>query len=300
MNNTVIVSVPATTANMGPGFDCLGMALNLYNEIHMSLSPGKLSIEILGEGSADIRRDEKNIVWQAAQRVFREVGQENPGLAIKLINNIPAARGLGSSAAAIVGGLVAANQLTGGKLSQDKLLAMATELEGHPDNVAPALLGGMVISVVADGIVHHLKITPPVGLSAIVAIPDFKLSTHTAREVLPKKVSLKDAIFNLSHTALMVGALCEKRLDLLNVASRDVLHQPYRADLVPGMVQVIKAANQAGALSVTLSGAGPTVIALADNYQEGIAKVMKEVFEQAKVNCQVKLLQPTVDGAQII
>lgn len=301
MNKTVKVTVPATTANMGPGFDCLGMALDLYNEIHMSLAPGKIAIEVEGEGANDICTDERNIVWQAAQRVFTEVGQENPGLSIKLINKIPAARGLGSSAAAIVGGLVAANQLTGGKLSQDKLLDLATELEGHPDNVAPALLGGIVVSVMSDGVVHYLRITPPGKLNAVVAIPDFQLSTHAAREVLPRTVNLQEAIFNLSRAALLVGALCENRLDLLSVAGQDVLHQPHRATLVPGMNQVIEEANQAGALSVTLSGAGPTVIALTNgNYDEGIVQVMQSSFKEAGVNSRVKVLQPTVAGAQII
>ncbi|SHF03101.1 homoserine kinase [Desulforamulus putei] len=300
MKNTVSVSVPATTANMGPGFDCLGMALGLYNEIHMSLSPGRISIEVEGEGADDIERDERNIVWRAAQRLFQEIGRENPGLSITLVNRIPTARGLGSSAAAIVGGLVAANRLTGETLSREKILALATELEGHPDNVAPALLGGMVISVVAEGVVHYLKITPPKELKVVVAIPDFKLSTHAAREVLPKEVRLQDAIFNLSRTALLVGALCEKRLDLLSVASQDALHQPYRAPLVPGLTKVIEAANQAGALSVTLSGAGPTVIALTDGHNEGIAEAMHNSFREAGVTCRVKALQPAVDGTQIL
>ncbi len=300
MKNTVIVSVPATTANMGPGFDCLGMALGLYNDIHMTLSPGRISIKVEGEGADDIKRDERNIVWRAAQRVFQEIGRENPGLCITLVNKIPTARGLGSSAAAIVGGLVAANRLTGETLSREKILSLATELEGHPDNVAPALLGGMVISVVAEGVVHTLKICPPGELSAVVAIPDFKLSTHAAREVLPKQVSLQDAIFNLSRSALLVGALCEKRLDLLSVASQDVLHQPFRAPLVPGLLKVIEEAHRAGALSVALSGAGPTVIALTDGYSEGIAQIMQDTFREAGVNCQVKVLQPVVDGTQIL
>ncbi|ABO49700.1 homoserine kinase [Desulforamulus reducens MI-1] len=297
---TIKVQVPATTANMGPGFDCLGMALGLYNEIHMSLSPGKLFIDVQGEGAEDIKRDETNIVWQAAQRVFQELDLENPGLTIKLINQIPTSRGLGSSAAAIVGGLIAANQLTGGILDQDRLLGLATELEGHPDNVAPALLGGIVISVVAEGEVHYIKINPPEDLNTVVAIPDFLLSTRKAREVLPKTVSLRDAIFNLSHTALLVGALCEKRLDLLSVAGKDVLHQPYRASLIPGMKEVIQAANEAGALNVTLSGAGPTVIALTSGFSEEIARSMEQTFQRANVKCQVKMLKPAVEGTIIL
>lgn len=299
-NKTIKVKVPATTANMGPGFDCLGMALELYNEIHMGLAPGKISIHIEGEGAEEIKRDENNIVWRAAQRVFQEVGFKNPGLWIKLINHIPTSRGLGSSAAAIVGGLVAANQLIGGKLNQDRLLTLASELEGHPDNVAPALLGGVIISVLAEGEVHYLKITPPEGLNTVVAIPDFKLSTYAARNVLPQKVSLTDAIFNLSRAALLVGALCEKRLDLLSIAGQDALHQPYRSSLVPGMQEVIQAANQAGALNVTLSGAGPTVLALTNSSSEEIAKVMGQAFANAGTSCQIKLLKPAVEGTKIL
>ncbi|WP_459911431.1 homoserine kinase [Desulfotomaculum defluvii] len=300
IQETIKVRVPATTANMGPGFDCLGMALELYNEIHMTLAPGEKTIDIEGEGFADIKRDESNIVWRAAQRVFREVGFENPGLRIKLVNQIPTSRGLGSSAAAIVGGLVAANQLIGGKLNQDRLLALATEMEGHPDNVAPALLGGIIISVLAEGEVNYLKINPPEDLKTVVAIPAFKLSTKAAREVLPKNVSLKDAIFNLSRAAMLVGAFCEKRLDLLAIAGQDALHQPYRSRLVPGMNDVISAAKQAGALNVTLSGAGPTVIALTNQRSEEIASSMEEAFLNAGVGCKIKVLKPAVDGTMIL
>ncbi|SHK47386.1 homoserine kinase [Desulforamulus aeronauticus] len=298
-NQQVIVSVPATTANLGPGFDCLGMALDLYNQIYMSFAPST-TIEVEGQGANEIKRDEENIVWQAARRVFTELGQPMPGIAIKLVNQIPTSRGLGSSAAAIVGGLVAANNLAGNKLSQDTLLALATEMEGHPDNVAPALLGGIVISVVSEGKVHYLRIDPPEELSTVVAIPDFELSTQAAREVLPRQVSLQDAIFNLSRSALMVGALCQKRLDLLTVAAQDVLHQPHRAPLVPGLVQVIENANRAGALSVMLSGAGPTVIAFTHNFQKEVAGVMEKTFLEAGVICQTKNLKPIVDGAVIL
>ncbi|AEF94839.1 Homoserine kinase [Desulfotomaculum nigrificans CO-1-SRB] len=300
MHKTVRVAVPATTANMGPGFDCLGMALNLYNEIYMSISGDKLSIEVEGEGAMDISRDEQNIVYRAARRVYAELGQPVPGLTIKLVNKIPTSRGLGSSAAAIVGGLTAANRLTGERLSQERLLELATELEGHPDNVAPALLGGIVISVLQDSKVHYLRIDPPAGLNTVVAIPDFPLSTRAAREVLPQRVSLQEAVFNLSRAALLVGALCEKRLDLLQVAGQDVLHQPHRANLVPGMKEVMAAARQAGALNVTLSGAGPTVIALTCGAEEAVAASMQHSFKQAGVNCHTKVLIPTIDGAQII
>lgn len=300
MKSSVKVSIPATTANMGPGFDCLGMALDLSNEIEMSLTHGGTSITVEGEGAEDIPKDESNIVWRAAERVFQEIGQENPGLSIKLVNRIPASRGLGSSAAAIVGGVVAANQLTGETLSQDQLLALATELEGHPDNVAPALLGGIVISVNTEGLVHYLRIEPPEDLTTVVAVPDFQLATKAAREVLPRTVDLKAAVFNLSRTALMVGALCQNRIDLLAVAGQDMLHQPYRAALIPGLQEVIKSSNEAGALCVTLSGAGPTVIALCKGYTDEIAKAMQQSFKNNGITCQVKVLKPSVAGTKIL
>ncbi|AQS58605.1 homoserine kinase [Desulforamulus ferrireducens] len=298
-NQQIVVKVPATTANLGPGFDCLGMALNLYNEIHMSLAPST-TIIVEGQGADNISTDESNIVWQAARRVYEKLALPMPQISLKLVNQIPTSRGLGSSAAAIVGGLVAANQLAGNQLSQEELLALATEMEGHPDNVAPALLGGIVISVVAEGKVHYLRLEPPEDLSTVVAIPDFELSTRAAREVLPQLVSLQEAIFNLSRTALMVGALCQKRLDLLTVAAQDVLHQPYRAPLVPGLVQVIEAAQRAGALGVMLSGAGPTVIALTGNCQEEVAAVMEKTFLESGVKCHTKILKPIVDGAVVL
>lgn len=300
MNNRVIVAVPATTANMGPGFDCLGMSLALYNQVEMSVNDNGLEIVVEGQGARHIAGDDKNIVYRAARRVFQEAGREMPGLFIKLINQIPASRGLGSSAAAIVGGLVAANKLTGSKLSQERLLEIATELEGHPDNVAPALLGGIIVSVMQEGKVYSLKINPPEGLHTVVAVPDFHLSTHAAREVLPKQVSMQDAIFNLSRAALMVGAICEKRLDLLHVAGSDALHQPYRSKLVPGMNEVIAAAMTEGALNVTLSGAGPTVIALTQGKNQNVMTAMEQAFQRAGVKCMVKTLKPTVEGARIL
>lgn len=300
MNKSVVVSVPATTANMGPGFDCLGMSLNLFNEIHMTLTPGRLDIDIEGEGAQHIARNEENIVYMAACRVFTELGETCSGLSIKLVNQIPASRGLGSSAAAIVGGLVAANELMGGRLTEERLLDLATEMEGHPDNVAPALLGGIIVSVFQDSKVYYLRIDPPPTLNTIVAVPEFHLSTHSAREVLPKQVSLKDAVFNLSRSALLVAALCQNKLAMLKVAGNDVLHQPYRAKLIPGMNDVISEALKAGALNVTLSGAGPTVIALTDGTNQMVKEAMETTFNKAGVSCQIKELKPTVDGARII
>lgn len=294
------VQVPATTANLGPGFDCLGMALKLYNIVEMKQIDKGLVIEVYGDGATGISVDERNIVYQAALRVFKKVDYQPTGLKIKLTNQIPICRGLGSSAAAIVGGIVAANIMSGNKLKIKELLELANQVEGHPDNVAPALLGGIVISTVDQEEVQYIKLQHPANLKAVVAVPDFKLSTKRAREVLPSQVTLQDAVFNVGHVALLVAAICQGDLDKLSFAMEDRLHQSYRASLVPGMRRVLAAAKLAGARGVVLSGAGPTLIALADNNFDLIAKVMKDTFKQSGVNAKVMILEPSTVGARAL
>jgi len=292
------VQVPATTANMGPGFDCLGMALQLYNIVEMQQINSGLQIEVHGEGSRDIARNEKNIVYQAAMRLFEQAGKVPEGLKIKLTNNIPIARGLGSSAAAIIGGLIAANTLVGGNLSSKEILALATALEGHPDNVAPALLGGIVVSVpLVDGDIKYMKINPPPGLKAIMAIPDFFVMTKRAREVLPQQVSLQDTVFNLGRLALLLTALSQGDFSMLSTAMEDRIHQPYRSNLVPGLKKVLAAARLAGARGVCISGAGPSLLALADSNFESIAQAMRDTFKQNGVHSRSLILEPGPIGA---
>lgn len=296
----VRVQVPATTANLGPGFDCLGMALKLYNMVEMVRLNAGLSIEIHGEGAQEIARDQTNVVYRAAMRLFNQVGFVPGGLRIRLINNIPVARGLGSSASAIAGGLIAANIIAGGRLTQKELLTLAASLEGHPDNVAPALFGGIVVTSAVEGEVRFARIDPPAGLKAAVAIPEFKLSTRMARDVLPQQVSMQDAVFNLGRVALLVTALCRGDLGLLTGVIEDRLHQPYRASLVPGMKKVLAAARLAGARGVCLSGAGPTLIAFADANLELIARAMKDTFTQNGVPARAMVLEPSPIGARAL
>lgn len=293
----VRVQVPATTANMGPGFDTLGMALKLYTIVEMDEIGTSIHIDVEGDGAEIISRKNDNIVYQAALRVFNTVNFKPKGLKIKIINNIPLARGLGSSAAAIVGGLLAANLVSGKKLGEKELLSLATEMEGHPDNVAPALLGGIVTCVQAEGEVRFSKIEPPPKLKCVVAVPDFTLSTKIARDVLPNTVSMSDAIFNISRTALLVAALIKQDLNQLAVAMEDRLHQPYRSNLVPGMKKVFAAAKLAGAKGVVLSGAGPTLIAFCDENTGLIANVMKDTFHQAGISAKILELEPNPVGA---
>lgn len=293
----VRVQVPATTANLGPGFDTLGMALKLFNIIEMEESGIGLQIDIEGDGAEQIPRDAANIVYIAAGRVFKAAGYTPKGLRIKIINNIPLARGLGSSASAIVGGLVAANILSGSKLDEHELMNLAADIEGHPDNVAPALIGGIVVTAQSEGEVKYTKIDPPAKLKCVVAVPDFTLPTKLAREVLPQSVSMGDAIFNIGRTALLVAALIKKDLNMLSTAMDDRLHQPYRANLVPGMKKVFAAAKLAGARGIVLSGAGPTLIAFCDVNTNLIATVMKDTFLQSGIQAKVMELEPNPVGA---
>jgi len=294
------VQVPATAANLGPGFDCLGMALELYNIVEFSKSTRGLSIEVEGEGAGELMCNESNLVYRAAKRVFDRIGYLPDGLRIRLVNSIPVGRGLGSSAAAVIGGIIAANRLCGAELSQREILTLACSMEGHPDNIAPALLGGLVIYASVDDEITWSKIDLPAGLKAVVAVPDFTMSTRDAREALPHMVTMRDAVFNISRTALLVSALQQGDLSVLGTAMDDKLHQPFRVGLIPGYKKVVSAAKLAGARGVALSGAGPAIIALADNNQELIAEVMKSTFRESGVNARSLILAPSPVGARAL
>ncbi len=267
----VRVIIPATTANLGPGFDVLGMALTLYNEVTLETAGGlkaaptkdkDLEVVVRGEGENSLPRNRSNIVWRAAATVFARARRWPARVRLTLVNRIPLARGLGSSAAARVGGILAAAKVCGGE-SPDGALSLAVQLEGHPDNVAPAILGGLVASVsVPGGVVRTLSVPVPSGLHAVVCVPSFELSTERARRALPRSVPLADAVFTSSRVAMLVTALAQKRWDLLGIGMEDRLHQPYRAKLVPGLDRVMDAARRAGALGASLSGAGPSILAL--------------------------------------
>lgn len=296
----VKISIPATSGNLGPGFDTFGMAFNLYNYVSMEEATSGLNITVQGEGAESISRGEDNLVFQAAHKVFQKVNFFPKGLKISLENNIPVARGLGSSASIIVGGMVAANQISGEKLSKNEILQMAVEMEGHPDNVAPALLGGVVVSVSDDKQVDYVKIAPPDELYAVVAVPNFELSTKIARAALPNEVSLSDAVFNVGRASLMIAALIKKDLFLFGKMMEDRLHQPYRNTLVPGMEEVFSAAKSAGALSVALSGAGPTLIAFTIGKNQDVAEAMSKTFAEHEISCEIMNLNPDVNGVKVI
>lgn len=293
------IIVPATTANLGPGFDCLGMALSLYNEIDVveqaAASPG---IEIDGEGAPELPRDFNNLIVRSMQRVFDRVGPPLPGLRLRSINRIPLMGGLGSSSAAIVGGLVAANALIDRPLSRDELLQLAIEIEGHPDNVAPALLGGLVI-IAADErgpIVDRVDVPD---MQVVVINPELRVATETARRILPKTVSRGDAIFNAAHVALVTLALSRGDLALLGRAMDDRLHQPLRKFLINGYDDVVAAAKAAGAQAVAISGSGPSMIAFAADHHDEIAAAMKQAFAANQIEARTWVLKVDREGARL-
>ena len=246
------VSVPATSANIGSGFDALGLAVTLYNTVTFEESD---HLDISAADGTRIPRGETNLVYRSATALFDKVGQTNA---------IPMARGLGSSSACIIAGLLGANRMLGDVLNTQELLTLATSIEGHPDNVAPALLGGLTSSVFEDGVVYSVKRDVDESLCFAAIVPDYKLLTEAARAALPKEVTHKDAVYNLSRAALIPAAFCEGRHDLLAIATEDKLHQPYRMPLMPGSKEVFDMARLCGAKAVYVSGAGSTVMAVAE------------------------------------
>ena len=255
------VSVPATSANVGSGFDALGLAVTLYNTVTFEESD---KLDISAADGTRIPRNESNLVYRSAKGLFDKVGKKIPPLKIVQTNPIPMARGLGSSSACIIAGLLGANRMLGDVLNTQELLTLATAIEGHPDNVAPALLGGLTSSVFEDGVVYSVKRDVDQSLCFAAIVPDYKLLTEAARAALPKQVAHKDAVYNLSRAALVPATFCEGRHDLLGIATEDKLHQPYRMPLMPGSREVFGLAKQCGAKAVYVSGAGSTVMAVAE------------------------------------
>lgn len=300
---TVRVRVPGTSANLGAGFDTLGIACSCYNELELSLHRDEyLDIELQGEGAKDIPTDNRNIVWQSITQVLKKAGveQEFRGAKLHMTNGIPLSRGLGSSAAAIVGGIKAANEALGAPLSTQELLELATEIEGHPDNIAPALLGGMTISTVKNGHPETFRFIPKLHFKMVVAIPDFYLPTKAAREVLPEKVDRRDAISNIGNAAMLVAALLKGSKKFIYNAFDDRLHQPYRERLIPGMSDVFKEARTAGAMGAFLSGAGPCIIAFTDNSEEKVGTSMISAFADHGVKAEYRIFSLDRDGAVVI
>ncbi|THF83812.1 homoserine kinase [Cohnella fermenti] len=305
VKDRVVVRVPASTANLGPGFDSLGMALSLFSwvDLRPSTAVEGTTIELLGEQAGSLPTDKSNLVYVVAQQVFARAGVPLPELHIALRSDIPLTRGLGSSASAIVGALVAANELIGAPLAKDELFQMASAIENHPDNVGASLFGGIVAAAWDGERAEAVRLDPPSALEALVVIPEFELSTKKARNVLPQQLSMKDAVFNVSHSSLLTAALATGRLDVLRHAMRDRLHQPYRAALVPGMETILREAADHGALGAVLSGAGPTLLLLADagsSDREEMVRFATDVMAAEGIAVTARWLLPWTQGAEAV
>ncbi|MDD3149280.1 MAG: homoserine kinase [Candidatus Gastranaerophilales bacterium] len=307
----VTVKVPATTANIGPGFDCFGLALPIYNTITLeeTVYPTTgLEINVLAGDSqeiADFRvpTDETNIIYKAIELLYTYIGQTPPALRINIKSDIPIAKGLGSSASVIVGGILAANELLGKPADMDALLAIANEVEGHPDNIAPALLGGFVLSSVEDdGSIEWRKIQWPENWHLTVCIPDYELSTEISRSVLPQEVPLLDAAFNARRCAMFVEALHSQDVKLMKLALKDKLHQPHRMRLVPGLEEISnKLENVENVMGTVLSGAGPAILVISyGNNLSEIKNIITETWETLSVKSKVKTFDIEEQGAQIL
>ncbi len=295
------VKVPATSANLGPGFDALGLALDLWNETKFTPAD-KFSLHIEGEGANRLAPNQKNLIVRSMQKVYDAAGKQMSPVCIHCINRIPLASGLGSSAAAIITGLLGANAMLDNPLSSTDILTLATEIEGHPDNVAPALMGGLVVStmneskVVARKIIGAQHVVP---LCVTITLPDFNFPTKQARAALPKHVSMKDAVHNISRAVLVIEAFRNGDLDLLGKVMDDVLHQPYRLPLIPGAREAMDAAKKAGASAAALSGAGPSLIAFSAKQDANIGEAMKRAFESVGLSARVFELGISEEGAKI-
>jgi len=303
------IKVPASTSNLGPGFDALGLALSLYLTVEIEPAEGPLgSFVFEGEGADELRSAaHENLIFETMRMAAaREEAELKPGR-IRVRNDIPLARGLGSSGAAIIAGLSIFEVLTGTTLTPDAILAYATEIEGHSDNVSAALLGGFVVSCVTDaGRVLAERVDWPADIRAVVVIPDFMLRTHNARAAIPESIPHPDAVFNLQRSSLMVAAVAAGRRDLIREAMRDRLHQPFRAPLVPGLKEVLELAEEAGGLSslkgflgLALSGSGPTVLALATGDFEAVAQAIIDQFERFQISCRSQVLSIEPKGRVI-
>lgn len=285
-NTTTRIRVPSSTSNLGSGFDSLGLALQFY--LTLDVEPAdETTFTFSGEGAAELNAStEDNLIFQAMKFVAVREGIELRPARFHVTNEIPLARGLGSSAAAIIAGFSAFEVVTGITLTEQQLMDYATEMEHHSDNVTAALLGGFVVSSVNErGKVFAAKVDFPEAVRAIVVIPNFKVRTEEARRVVPANLSRTDAVFNIQRAAMFVASVAASRFDLFREAMRDRLHQPYRAPLVPGLAEILKLEHVDGLLGVALSGSGPTVFALANENLEGVKQALVAVFESRGIDC---------------
>ena len=283
---------------MGPGFDCLGMALDIWNTVEVTV--GGSGVDISGEGHDSLPNNASNLVHKSVARVFEELGRDVPEFRLSCHNEIPLARGLGSSSASLIGGLTAGNELCDQAFTEDEILQIASEIEGHPDNITPALYGGFRIAVNHNGRIISAPVPIPEGLEAVLFIPDVPMPTEEARGILPPEIPRTDAVHNVGRAALLVQAFTSGDLSLLDIATGDVLHQPARQAIFPAMKNMFRAAMAVGALGVFLSGAGSTVLALARDKEFTIGYEMADAAAKSGIEGQVKITKPVSQGAQVV
>jgi homoserine kinase len=304
----VVVDVPASSANLGAGFDCLALALGLSNRIELEVrrwSRGAVDLEVEGEGAGELTGDRDNRFVQGLEAALREVRGDLPpeaGWRIVMHNEIPLSRGLGSSAAATVGGLVAANALLGEVLTVADLLRLASAIEGHPDNAAAALVGGFVVAAATEDGFEAVHFAAPPDLRAVLFIPELRLSTAAMRAALPEHVPLADAVSNLSRVAVGVAGMATGRFDLLGALTVDRLHEPYRAAHYPQLPLMVRAARAAGAIGACLSGAGSTILAFTDSASGAarLGEALRAAASKAELPGRVVLARPREHGARIV
>jgi homoserine kinase len=295
---SVTITIPASVANLGPGFDCLALALETRNELTLSIQASGVTVEIEGEGEAVLPRGEDNQIVRAAIRLFAAAGFEAPGLHLRSLNSIPLGSGLGSSAAAVVGGLTAANSLLDGRFSPEEILTFASELEGHADNAAAALHGGLMVAVPSAGgwIAHRLPIAE---MQVGVVMPRLDLSTQEMRRILPHRVPLADASFNLAHLALALEAFRLGDYGLLALALHDRLHELRRIAHISGLAAARTAGLEAGASAVVLAGAGPGLLAFAAKDLDRVVKAMESGFASEGIASRAAIYSIAAEGVQI-
>lgn len=309
----VSVKVPATSANLGPGFDCLGIALPIYNTVTIdeTVLPGTgVEINILSQDENfddliidHIPTDENSIVYKAVELLYNSIGQTPSELKINIQTQIPVTRGLGSSAAVIVGALIAANHLLGEPADESAILSIATEIEGHPDNVTPAVVGGLVLSSMEDdGSILYRKIDWPEDWAITVCVPDVELATEISRSVLPENVPMQDAVFNTKRMGMLIQAIHTQDEELMKAALTDKLHQPYRAKLVPWMDEINQSIKHDDDIfGCVLSGAGSTVLVISkQNATDRVRNKISEVMTNLNVKAEIKTLKVENDGATIV
>ncbi|MCJ7690947.1 MAG: homoserine kinase [Clostridiaceae bacterium] len=289
----ITIRVPATSANLGPGFDCLGIALNLYNTFDFEeIDKG---IEFIG--CAEKFKNKNNLVYTSMKKCFEKIGYKSHGIRIKMQCDIPVSRGLGSSAACILGGVMAASEIAAGALSKNEILEIASEIEGHPDNLAPALYGGMAVSIKDEKSIYvqQIKLNSKFKLCAL--IPSFTLSTEKARSVLPTVIPYEDALFNIGRTALLIAALSNGNMDMISIGCEDKLHQKHRGNLINNYEEITKKCMELNSKGVFLSGAGPTIMNIINEENAEFEVEIVEYLSVLKDKWVVKQLDIDYKGA---